>query len=121
MLIRVPALFLWNNYLTGNDAAIYMEKAIHLTEGKGMTCSICRFISDRDDLKAYIAKFGNTTQELKVAPIYIYLLSGIYKVTGEHNFLLAINLLNLLLFIASLAGFFTGSCPCSRIASRSGY
>lgn len=102
IFIRIPVLSLWNNYMTGNDAAIYLEKAIHLSEGKGLTSSICRFMPSRVELKEYIAKFGNRTQELKVAPLYIYCISGIYSITGENNFLLAINIFNLLLFTALL-------------------
>ncbi len=100
--IRVPALFFWNSYMTGHDAAIYMEKAINLAEGKGFTCSICRHITDIEELNDYIRKFGTQTQELKVAPLYIYLISVLYRLVGIENFMLAINLLNLFLFIITL-------------------
>jgi len=102
IMIRVPSLVSWNKYMTGNDAAVYMEKGIHLAEGKGLTSSICRFMADRDELKEYIVKFGNRTQELKVAPLYIYMISGLYGLVGQEYYLLSINLLNLLLFIATL-------------------
>jgi len=102
ILIRIPAMYFWNNYMTGNDAAIYLEKAIHLAEGEGFTSSICRFMADSDELRDYIAKYGNRTQEIKVAPLYIFIISGIYSITGENNYLVAINILNLLLFIALL-------------------
>lgn len=102
IMIRVPALVSWNKYMTGNDAAVYMEKGIHLAEGKGFTSSICRFMADRDELKNYITKYGNRTQEIKVAPLYIFMISGLYRLVGQDYYLLSINILNLLLFIATL-------------------
>lgn len=102
VLIRIPALVSWNKYMTGNDAAIYMEKGIHLAEGKGFTSSICRYMADRDELREYVNKFGKTTQEIKVAPLNIFLISGLYKVVGESNYMLSINITNLMLFIATL-------------------
>jgi hypothetical protein len=88
--------------MTGNDAAIYMEKGVHLAEGKGFTSSICRFMGDRDELNEYIGRFGNKTQEIKVAPLYIFLLSNIYRMVGEDGYMMSINILNLLLLVSIL-------------------
>lgn len=102
VLIRIPALVSWNKYMTGNDAAIYMEKGIHLAEGKGFTSSICRFIPGIQESESYIARFGNRTQEIKVAPLYIFIISGLYRLAGQDYYIHAINLFNLAIFIAAL-------------------
>ncbi len=107
VLIRIPALVSWNKYMTGNDAAIYMEKGIHLAEGKGFTSSICRFIPGIQESESYIARFGNRTQEIKVAPLYIFIISGLYRLAGQDYYIHAINLFNLAIFIAALLMFDT--------------
>lgn len=102
VLIRIPLLLSWNKFMTGNDAAIYMEKGMHLAEGKGFTSSICRFIPGTEETQAYIDRFGNQTQEIKVAPLSIFLISGLYGLFGEAGYMPAINLLNLMLFLSLL-------------------
>jgi hypothetical protein len=102
VLIRVPALVFWNDYMTGHDAAIYMEKAINLNEGEGFVSSICRHIRNKEDLENYIDKFGMQRQEIKVAPLYIYIISILYRYFGIEYFMLSINILNLLLFVMIL-------------------
>ena len=79
-----------------------MEKAISIAEGEGLTSSICRHITDKEKLADYINKFGTQKQEIKVAPLYIYLISILYLLFGIENFMLAINLFNLFLFISML-------------------
>jgi hypothetical protein len=111
ILIRIPTILSWNKYLTGNDAAIYMEESIHLAEGKGLTSSICRYMASWEDLTDYVGKFGTRTQEIKVAPLYIFMLSGIYRLVGEGSFMLWINLLNLMLFLATLLVMYYWICP----------
>ena len=74
VILRLPALLFWNNYMTGHDAAVYMEKAINIAEGKGFTSSICRHITDKEKLDDYINKFGSQKHEIKVAPLYIYIM-----------------------------------------------
>lgn len=102
ILLRIPAILVWSPYTTGSDAAIYMETAMNLAEGKGFVHSICRYTPDLDRLRDYVAKFGNRTQEIKRPPIYIYALSGIYLLTGKSNFMTGINLFNLLLFVLTV-------------------
>lgn len=104
VLLRVPGICFWNNYLTGDDASVHAEKGIHLAQGKGFTCSVVRYMhyEERAELLDYIDKFGNTAQEVKVAPLYIFMISGLYSLFGEQNYMLSINLLNLLIFIATL-------------------
>lgn len=89
--------------MTGNDAAIYMEKAINTAEGRGFISSINRHIlGDREKIEEYVAKYGNRNQEIKVAPLYIWSISRLYSLVGLQSFMLSINLFNLLLFIVCL-------------------
>lgn len=102
ILSRIPALLYWNKYVTGDDAAIYMDKAINIAEGRGFVNSISRDIIIRDELDEYVDKFGNKEQSLRVAPIYIYSLSAVYRLCGVDSFHHGINLFNLLMFIIFL-------------------
>lgn len=102
ILMRVPALIMWSPNITGSDSAIYMETARNIAEGKGYVSSICRFSMDIDTLSDYVQKYGNRYQGWSRAPIYTYMMSGIYLLTGKTHFMTGVNILNLLLLIASL-------------------
>jgi hypothetical protein len=102
ILMRVPALIMWSPNITGSDSAIYMETARNVAEGKGFVSSICRFNMDIDTLTDYVDKYGNRYQGWSRAPIYTYMMSGIYLLTGMTHFMTGVNILNLLLLLASL-------------------
>ena len=99
ILLRVPALLMWSPNITGSDAAIYMESARNVAEGKGFVSSVCRFNMDEERLANYIAQYGNRYQGWSRAPVYVYALSGIYLLTGKAHFMTGVNLFNILLLV----------------------
>ncbi len=106
ILLRIPGLLVWNQYITGSDAAIYMETAMNLAEGKGFVHSVCRYAKSLDQLTAYVQENGFRTQQIKRPPQYIYALSLIYRITGKQGFMTGINLFNLLLFALAILVFY---------------
>lgn len=102
ILMRVPALIMWSPNITGSDSAIYMETARNIAEGKGYVSSICRYDMNIDKLRDYVNEHGNRYQGWSRAPIYTYMMSGIYLITGKEHYMTGVNILNLLLFILSL-------------------
>ena len=93
---------MWSPNITGSDAAIYMESARNVAEGKGFVSSVCRFNMDEERLANYIAQYGNRYQGSSRAPVYVYALSGIYLLTGKAHFMTGVNLFNILLLVLSL-------------------
>lgn len=106
ILVRIPALILWNPYITGSDAAIYMETAKNVAKGNGYVSSFCRFSMDKEKLINYVEKYGPRFEGQNRAPLYIYLLAGIYLITDDAGFMDGVNILNLLFFIAALILFY---------------
>lgn len=102
ILYRIPALILWSPNITGSDSSIYMETARNIAEGKGYVSSICRYDMNSDKLRDYVHEHGNRYQGWSRAPIYTYMMSGIYLITGKEHYMTGVNILNLLLFILSL-------------------
>lgn len=102
ILLRLPVLHFWNNYLTGDDAALYMETAINYAEEKDYSASVLRHIKDEEYLKRYIEVNGIRDRMEWIPPLYILLLSFIYRITGEAHFMSGINIFNLLLFCTFL-------------------
>jgi hypothetical protein len=106
ILARLPILILWNPYVTGSDAAIYMETAKNLVKGNGYVSSICRFNMDKEKLLNYIEQNGNRYQGWNRAPIYTHFLAIIYMLCGDSGFIDGINIFNLLLLILALYFFY---------------
>jgi len=102
ILMRIPALMMWGPNITGSDSSMYMETARNVAEGKGFVSSVCRFNMDIDTLSEYIRENGNRYVGMTRAPFYVYAMSIIYLLTGKAHFMLGVNILNLLLFLASL-------------------
>jgi hypothetical protein len=93
---------MWSPYITGSDAAIYQEMGQNIAEGNGPISSICRFTSDKATLTEYVEAHGTRLQRILRPPLYIYSLSVVYMITGLENYMLGINIFNLILFLASL-------------------
>lgn len=96
--LRLPVLHFWNKYLTGDDAALYMETAINYSEDKDYSASVLRHIKNEDDLKRYIRVNGVRDRMEWIPPLYIVLLSLVYRITGPGSFMNGINIFNLFLF-----------------------
>ena len=98
ILIRLPVLYFWNNYLVGDDAALYMETAINYAEKKDYSASVLRHISDQAYLEHYIEANGIKDRMEWIPPLYIFILSLIYRLVDYEYFMISINIFNLLLF-----------------------
>ncbi len=103
VLALMPGTLAWNKYVTNDDAAIYVDTAINIAEGRGFVSPINRHIKNPEELKEYVDKYGNTYQSIRIAPLFIYCISLIYKLVGFSYLHLAIHIFNILLFIIFLA------------------
>jgi hypothetical protein len=72
ILVRIPALILWNPYITGSDSAIYMETAKNVAKGNGYVSSFCRFSMDKEKLINYVEKYGPSLK-VKIVLLFIYI------------------------------------------------
>jgi len=107
VILRLPLLYVWDNHLTGDDAALYMDTAINLAEGKGYYADLIQLhINDKDYLERYVKKNGVKDRMEWIPPLYISFLSAIYLITGLDRFLLGINILNFSFFILFLFLYF---------------